>query len=255
MAPGGPSGRSWPVPATPGGVGDAARDLLLGAACLGCGRAGRVLCAGCGDLLPRRGLPAWPTPTPAGLATPYAAGPYDGLLRVLVNAHKEHGVHALAEPLGRVLADVVWDLLHDRSGGGSRLPDATPLCLVPVPSRRRVVRRRGHDPMLRVAREAGRVLRSRGVPATVAQPLLVVARVRDQSTLGARDRAANLAGSMRARTGGDGARAGRLVLVDDVLTTGSTAREAQRALEAADRAVTGVATVAATRRLRPAGRS
>ena len=78
----------------------------------------------------------------------------------------------------------------------------------------------------------------------------------DQAGLGAAQRAANLAGSMfcpderlrrlasrRART--------RIVLCDDVVTTGATLREAQRALEAVGLTVSAVAAVAATRRRIP----
>ncbi|MGZ6878152.1 MAG: ComF family protein [Nocardioidaceae bacterium] len=229
----------------PGPVWDAGRDLLLGGACVGCGRPGRPLCRGCAAGLPRGGRLAWPTPTPAGLAPPMAGGAYDGVLKAMVNAHKEHAVLALAAPLGDVLAAVAGDL------AAAFAPDR-PIALVPVPSRRAVVRARGHDPLLRVARRAAATLRRRGTPAAV-RPLLVPAgRVRDQAGLDAVERAANLAGSLRCRPGladpGDGRPA--LVVVDDVLTTGSTVREAQRALECEGLLVQGIAVVAATRRRR-----
>lgn len=225
----------------PDRLSDAARDLVLGSSCSGCGTPGRVLCADCDALLPRRGRLSWPTPTPPGLAPPFAAGAYDDLLKVLVNDHKEHGVFALAGPLGRVLGDVVHELVTGLSG---QERDG-PVVLVPVPSRRAVVRRRGHDPLLRLTRVACARLRRQGVTAGVQQLLVPTGRVRDQSTLSAVERAANLDGTLRQR---GRARPGRVVVVDDVLTTGSTAREAQRALEAGGLRVSGVAVLAATRR-------
>src|SRR3954471_22981523 len=223
---------------------DAARDLVLGSSCVGCRASGRVLCRPCGRTLPAGGRQCWPTPSPPGLALPFAAGDYDGLLKALVNQHKERGVFALAAPLGEVLCSVVIDLLNEM-GDPER-----PVWLLRVPSRRAVVRRRGHDPLLRVTRTAARVLRQGAVPASVHRLLLPRGRVRDQALLGAADRAANLASSMSCRrvTLSPGA---LVVVVDDVITTGATAREAQRALEQAGVPVTGVAAVAATRRRSP----
>jgi predicted amidophosphoribosyltransferase len=231
----------------PGSLSDAGRDLLLGGACVGCARPGRALCGACAVGLPRRGRVSWPSPTPTGLALPFAAGAYDGLLKALVNAHKEHGVLALAAPLGRVLGDVVRDLLVALGAGGG----AGTVLLVPVPSRGAVVRRRGHDPLLRVTRAAAVRLRRTGVDARVRRLLVPAGRVRDQATLDAAQRTANLAGSMRSRRPRAVDRGGLVVVVDDVLTTGSTVREAQRALEEAGLVVSGIATVAATRRRRP----
>ena len=231
---------------------DAGRDLVLGGTCVGCGAPGRPLCRGCESTLPRRGRPAWPTPTPLGLAPPFAAGGYDGVLKAMVNQHKEHGVFALATPLGRVLADVVCDLLawllDDPAASG-----LGPVHLVPVPSRSRVVRTRGHDPMLRVTRVASHRLRRRGVDAHVGRLLVSRSAVADQSTLGAAARAANLAGTMACRRSVPAQCL--VVVVDDVLTTGATAREAQRALEEAGVVVLGIATVAATRKLGVGGRA
>ncbi|NUR07999.1 MAG: ComF family protein, partial [Nocardioidaceae bacterium] len=117
----------------PDSLTDAARDLTFGSRCVGCGRPGRVLCPACRTTLPRTARPAWPSPTPPGLAPPFSAGPYDGLLKAMVLAHKEHGVLALAVPLGEVLAAVV--------GGIADRARSDRVVLVPVPSRRAVVRR------------------------------------------------------------------------------------------------------------------
>ena len=223
---------------------DVVADLLLGGACAVCGRPGRALCRPCAAHLPVAPRVSWPTPTPAGLALPVAAGDYDGPLKALVNAHKEHRVLALAAPLGDLLALAVADLLGEvapaaRWGAG--------VALVPVPSRGAVVRSRGHDPLLRVTRRAAHRLRREGLPTGVRRPLRARRRVRDQATLSAADRRANLAGAFvcaRPAAPGDPPD----VVVDDVLTTGATAREAQRALEEAGHRVVGIATVAATRR-------
>lgn len=224
---------------------DVAADLVLGSVCAVCARPGRLLCPACDRALPRRGAPAWPTPTPPGLAPPFAAGEYGGPLRALVNAHKERRAFVLARPLGHVLASVVADLLREEGRPG---PDrGAPVVLVPVPSRRAVVRARGHDPLLRLTRHAAARLRRGGSPAVVHRLLRPAGAVRDQAGLDAAERAVNLAGSLRAARGGGRAGPG-LVVVDDVLTTGATAREAQRALEDAGHRVRGIATVAATRR-------
>jgi predicted amidophosphoribosyltransferase len=228
---------------------DAGRDLLVGSGCVGCGAPGRVLCRRCVAALPRGGAPAWPTPSPAGLALPFAGGAYDGLLKIMVNQHKEHGVLGLAEPLGLVLGEVVRDLVRSLSAtSADRVADPDRVLLVPVPSRRAVARRRGHDPLLRITRSAAVRLRRTGVDAGVRRLLVPAGRVRDQAALGAAERAANLSGALRGRVPAPSDSRGWVVVVDDVLTTGATAREAQRALEATGLPVSGIAAVAATRR-------
>jgi predicted amidophosphoribosyltransferase len=224
---------------------DAVLDLVLGAGCAVCGRPGRALCHGCRSSLRCSAEVRWPTPTPPGLAPPWSAGEYDGALRSLVLGHKEQGRLSLQRPLGQLLAgtlEAASTVLLSGAGAG-------PLEVVPVPSHPAVVRHRGHDALGRIARRAVVVLRSRGVPARLRPVLAVTGRPVDQAGLDAAGRAANLAGAFRARPLGAGQ--GPVVVVDDVLTTGATAREAQRALEESGTRVAAVAVVAATRRRRP----
>ena len=221
-------------------------DLVHGATCVGCGQPGRSLCADCDQTLPGRGRSVRPTPCPPGLAACFAAGEYDDLLRAMLLAHKEHGAFSLAAPLGRVLAGAAMSAL-DPTGA---------TVLAPVPSRPHVVRARGHDPVLRMARVAARLLRRGDHKVQVAQVLGQRGVVDDQAGLNASQRAANLAGSMGVRPTARAALARcdaplSLLVCDDVLTTGATAREAQRALEESGLRVRAVVTVAATRRRVP----
>ena len=234
---------------------DALLDLLLGSTCAVCGRAGRALCEGCRHALPGRAATCWPTPRPSGLARPTAVGEYDGPLKLLVNAHKEQHRFALAAPLGDLLAISVLGHTGPQS---PRDHPARDVVLVPVPSRASVVRRRGHDPLLRITLRAAARLRGRGVQTGVARLLRSERVAEDQAGLGAAARARNLAGSMSCPPGRARRRLGRasgtpslVVVVDDVITTGSTVREAQRALETAGVEVAGIAVVAATRRTTP----
>jgi predicted amidophosphoribosyltransferase len=255
---------------------DAALDLLLGGACVGCRRPGRALCRRCAAALPDRARPAWPTPTPPGLAPPWAAGEYAGVLRALVLALKERRVLALRAPLGGLLAVAVAAALTAQLRVGTaapgpggerwagvapgRSPPGGPVVLVPVPSRPATVRARGHDPTLAVTRHAARLLRAGGTDAVGVPLLRTRPGMLDQSGLDARARAANLAGSIRCpsaalRRLARRHPAARVVVCDDVLTTGATAREAQRALESVGLRVVAIATVAATtRRLAPLDR-
>jgi len=232
---------------------DAWWDLVHGSACCGCGRPGRLLCPSCSAALPRQALPVRPDPAPPGLAPCFAAGPYAEPLRTMILRHKERGAHALARPLGLVLAGVVGDLL-DAAGAEAGV------VLVPVPSSPGTVRARGHDPMLRITRAAAAEIR-RTHPAVVARLLRLRRRVADQAGLDRVARADNLRevmavrGSARRWLGRGPVPAGGqlLVVCDDVLTTGATAREAQRALEDAGVRCAAVATIAATVRRAAAG--
>jgi predicted amidophosphoribosyltransferase len=211
-------------------------DLLLPRTCAGCATPGSGLCVSCRALLagPALGL-VRPRPCPPGLPPVAAVLPYEGVAQRLLLAHKERGRLQLTRPLGQALATAV------------RVHGAGPVLLCPVPSSPRAVRARGHDHALRLARAAAAGLRAGGVPARAARLLVPARAVADQAGLTSAQRAANLAGALRA-TGVPGA---RVVIVDDVVTTGATLVEAARALAAQGHPVAGAAVVAATSR-RPA---
>lgn len=111
--------------------------------------------------------------------------------------------------------------------------------LVPAPSRSSAARARGGSHVLRMARASG---------FSVAPALAFAKGVRDSIGLDPASRRANLAGRVRIVPGGLPPPGSPVVLLDDVVTTGSTARACISVLKAGGFRVTAVLTLTTARR-------
>ena len=228
--------------------GPAFLHLLFPSCCAACGAArrgvgGGGLCRSCWRALPRleagSACEACALPGAAPLcracladAPPVsraaAVARYEGVARRLVHAFKFRGHDILAAPAAALMAAEA----HARA-----LDDGLD-AVVPVPSTPRRNRERGYDPAVLLAAETARRL---GRPC---RPLL--SRTREsapQSSFPAGERRRNVRGAFAASPR---ARSLRLLLVDDVMTTGATAFEAARALRAAGAADVALLVLART---------
>lgn len=191
--------------------------------CAGCGREGRALCLECAAQLR-------PEPTShdlAGVGRVWSALSYEGVTRDVVLAVKEGGrpglVAALAPPFAAAVEAAV-----------ASYPTAL---LVPVPPSIASRRRRGFDPVELLATRAGVLLTSVFAPAA-PHPV--------QKGLDVLERSRNLDGVFALRRTVAGC---RVLLVDDLVTTGSTLRAAAEVLGAGQAHVLGAVTLAATTRI------
>jgi predicted amidophosphoribosyltransferase len=194
--------------------------FILPVECAGCGAEDVALCDEClGALEPEPhsreidGVAVW-----SGVR-------FEGVVARVMRTLKEEGRTTLARPLGAGLGAAL-----------AALPAGA--AFVPVPTSTASMRRRGY-------RVPELLLRRAGVP--VHRALRIARATVDQRALGIDDRRANVERSLVAR----GVAGRRVIVVDDVVTTGATLGEAVRALRAAGADVVGAATAAATPRRRP----
>ena len=155
-------------------------------------------------------------------------GSYEGTLRALVQRFKYDGFRPLAKPLGRFL-------LH----AAERLSEQSFDLAVPVPLHRKRQRQRGFNQAELLAAEVARL---RKIPLSVKDCV----RVRDtppQTGLRAAERRRNVAGAFDVPQP-ERVRGRRVLLIDDVLTTGATASACAEAIRKAGAKGVWVATLA-----------
>lgn len=169
---------------------------------------------------------------PPPFAWARAIGRYDGTLRLAVQRFKYQGDFNLDKPLAWLLHEALQQVLQ------AFRPDL----LVAVPLHPSRLRHRSYNQALLLARVLGRRMQ---VPAP-ARLLLRTRSTPPQIGLKVIERRRNLRGAFTVRGALDGE---RILLIDDVMTTGATARECSRTLLEAGAGAVAVAVLARAARL------
>lgn len=205
--------------------------LALPISCAGCGYLDRNLCKECTATLvaalqyrelfdpdTQFRLPLWYS---MELEEPLSA---------ILHAFKEQGRTSVAKALAGPMKDVMrasYDQAREGGGKGA-------IAWVVPPSSRASFRQRGYTPVVELVKAVG----------VRPEKLLRINRRRaDQSRLGRMERFHNMKGVYRGIPGIHGK---KIILVDDVLTTGATLLECARALRAEGAEVLGAAVLAYT---------
>jgi ComF family protein len=197
-----------------------------------------------------------------------AYGSYEGGLRELIHLLKFNGVRPAASVLGRMLAEAIASLEPEFSQAGfertevgktqqikfseknpafNNCPDRT-IAVIPVPLHKTKRRQRGFNQAELIARAA---LKSNAAPPRLFLLIDILERQREtdsQIGLTAHQRRKNLRGAF-AVSRAEQIKGREVLLVDDVLTTGTTASECARVLLRAGATRVWVATVARTLKL------
>jgi predicted amidophosphoribosyltransferase len=203
--------------------------LLAPQRCGACGVEGALLCVECCDELGLMGDGRVECgAAPLGCVAGAWIGPYEGGLGEVVRTLKFHDLPALAEPLGLSLRRAICAVQQELGG------DAT---LVPIPTDPARLRDRGFDHAALIASAAARALPCALVPLlerTRAVPAL--------HTLGRTERRRVMDRVFAVRAGTELPQ--RVILVDDIWTSGATFEAAAATLQAAGCATIGVVAVA-----------
>ena len=204
------------------------RDVVLPRGCAGCDAPDAVLCDDCRALFDRcygRELQG----SLSGMA--YAAAIYQGVARRCILDWKDHDDAELDGPFARILVATLG-----RSGLMAAMaamptipacgPDLRrPVLVVPAPSSPASMRRRGRRHLMPLVRALSEALCEAGIPSRTSLALVSTAGGgRSVQQISAAQRAQRIGGHIAVAPGAS-LQGAPVLLVDDIITTGSTLRQ------------------------------
>lgn len=217
---------------------EAALELISPTRCAGCERPGELICSACENAMqlidPARSCLHCGAPFGAMVCTEcagaktdldrcLAAAVFDGPVGRIVRAYKDGGERRLAAEIGRIMLGAAVRAQREAPGRyGGLLVRADAVVFVPATAA--AFRRRGFDHMELIARHLS------GCSDIPLLDALVKHGSSDQRELGRADRLVEALGAYEVVLP---VRGKRILLIDDVITTGATMSAAASALKAA----------------------
>ena len=181
--------------------------VLFPQKCLGCKKENEILCSDC---LLKINRPDTPYLNGIHIASNYQ----DAVLKKALWMLKYQGVKQLAKPLAELIRERIWKKLETENW-----------LVVPVPLSKNKLRHRGYNQAEMIARELSYNVR--------ADILFKKFHTKSQVEVkNKEERLANIIGSFEVRNP-ETIRGKKIILIDDVFTTGATLREAKKVLKQA----------------------
>ncbi len=212
-------------------LGGIALNLLFPQWCIGCGKEGILICSSCQSSLPRVMPPLCPKcgrPQPSGILCPSCVSwraeidgirapfRFDGVMRQAIYQLKYRNLRTLAAPLARLLNDYLVT---------SPVPGEV---LVPVPLHQKRLRERGYNQSSLLARELSKLINLPVIDDCLLRQRHALPQARTPTV---EERQSNVANAFTCRD--DRLRDKRVLLFDDVATSGATLGACATALKAA----------------------
>jgi ComF family protein len=209
----------------------AALNLLFPQFCVGCGKEGSFLCNSCLQSLPRieppvcsrcgrpqtkgelcRNCRDWQADID-GIRAPFR---FDGVIRTAIHQLKYRNLRAIAPALAQLMSEYLVNNPLDSD------------VLIPIPLHDKRLRERGYNQSALLAKELGALMNLPVDETSLIREKYVLPQARTGSV---EERRANVAGVFGCR--GEGLQGKRVLLIDDVATSGATMNACASVLKSA----------------------